>query len=600
MQLPPNDQSTRSRRAWRTNPALPSVRPPTTPVYVSASQRQRWPQFPAHRRALTVRRVFFQLGLLGCLLGLCFWLLFPLFGEALPGSFAARTLPRALPWLTRLFWTGLFPGLVAALAHLSWLPLALTSPIAISNLALLLLGVAGLLLLLAARVSRQALSERLPGELLRWLLLLVCLFTLLFGTLFVLWPGGLSQEALLSGLYGRLILVYHANPYLVSPAALARDPLYRALTPGSFVSPLAGPLWLDLTVLPAWLSQSDPVRVVLAFRTAGLGLHLANALLLWGILAKLKPEMRLTGTIFYAWNPVFLLLGVSEAQMDLAAIFFLLVGVFLLQRRSLLLGWTCSVLAALINPLCLLLLPLFLRVLSREMRMVSRTGRLLWWLLCILLSLFIVVMAYAPYWSGLGISGIARHLGAVFWPVGAQASLLAALNRLPIVGWPPAAWLLLPAHWLLLPTVCIAGLLILGVWIIDNLELALLFSSWIFLVLFLLLPINTPWLILLPLALSLASSSRRTVLLAHLLGAGALVAYCLAYWPSQWSGQALVTIGLAALIWGWTLFFLSTWQMTHQEAEDEDQPGRKRLSLSRPSWPSRPAAWPSRPGGRRL
>ena len=555
---------------------------------------------PAGKRASTLRNIFFQLVLLGFLLGLCFLLLYPLFGEALPSSFVAQALPRAFPWLTRLFWTQRLPELVTLLSHASWLNLQGASPVAVANLALLVLGVAGLLLLLAARLGQQATRERLQKGPMFVLLLLVCLFALGFGALFVLLPGGLSQQMLLSGLYGRLILVYHANPYLVNSGLLTHDPLYRALVPASFVTSQAGPLWLDLSVLPAWLARDNPLTVVLAFRVAGLALHLINALLIWGILARLKPEMRLAGTIFYAWNPVFLLLGVSEAPMDLATIFFLLFGAFLLQRRSLLLGWACFVLAALINPLCLLLLPLLLRVLAKEMRVGARGGRTSWWLLCVLLFALIVVLAYAPYWSGLGIDGIAQRLQAVFWEDGAQSSLLAALSKLPFASWPPAAWLLTPHRWLLLPAVIIGGLLLLGIWITDNLELALLFSSWIFLALFIFLPINTPWLILLPLALALASSSRRTGLLAHLLAAGALVAYCLAYWPGHWSGQALVTIGLAALVWGWTLFFLSTWQMTHQEDDEEEEQGRRRLSLSRPSWPARPAAWPaSRPGWRR-
>src|SRR5258708_31803705 len=40
------------------------------------------------------------------------------------------------------------------------------------------------------------------------------------------------------------------------------------------------------------------------------------------------------------------------------------------------------------------------------------------------------------------------------------------------------------------------------------------------------------------LPISLASSSRRTSLLAHLLAAGALVAYVLASWPGHWDGPA--------------------------------------------------------------
>ncbi|HEY3991425.1 MAG TPA: hypothetical protein VGM01_00975 [Ktedonobacteraceae bacterium] len=599
MQQPPYDQSTRSLRAGRTNPSLPSVRLPTTPVYVPAAPRQRWPQLATGRRVSPLRRVFWQFMLFGFLLILCFWLLFPLFGDALPGSFVAQALPRAFPWLVDFSWTRLFPGFVALLSRVPWLDLQASSPVGFANLALMLLGIAGLLLLLATNAARFAAKERLPKGPMRLLLLVVCLFTLLFGVMFALLPGNVSQAALLSGLYGRLILIYHANPYLVSAGSLAGDPFYRALTPGSFVSPLAGPLWLDLTVLPAWLAQNSPVTALLTFRAIGLGLHILNALLLWSVLAKLKPETRLTGTLFYAWNPAILLLGMSEAQMDLATIFFLLLGAFLMQRRSLLLSWTCFALAALINPLCLLLLPLFLRALHIEMRQTSRGGRTLHWLLYVLLFAVIVVLAYAPYWSGLGINGIILHLGTAFWQNGAQSSLLAALSKLPFATWPPTGWLLVPSHWLFLPAVIVGGLLLLGIWIIDTLELALLFGSWIFLALFILLPVNAPWLILLPLALALASSSRRTALLAHLLAVGALVAYCLAYWPDHWSGLALVTIGLVVIIWGWTLFFLSTWQMTHHEDEDEEQPTRKRVSLSRPTWPSRPAAWPSRPGSRR-
>ncbi len=598
MQQPP-PQSIRALRTGRTHAALPSAHVPTTPVYVSSSLRQRWPQLPTGKRASTLRRTLLRLVLIGFLLGFCFVLLYPLFGAARPDSFMARELPRALPWLAGLLWTQRWPALVALLSRVSWLNLRAAAPSAMVNLALLVLGVTALLLLLAGRVGQLATKERLPKGSMAGLLLVVWLFTLLFGILFVLLPGGLGQDTLLSGLYGHLILVYHANPYLVNASSLANDPLYRALTPGSFVSPLLGPLWLDLTVLPAWLAQNDPLKLVLTLRAAGLGLHLLNTLLLWAILSRIKPEIRLSSTIFYAWNPALLLLGVSEAPQDLATLFFLLLGAFLLQRRSLLLSWACLVLAALINPLCLLLLPLFLRALARELRLATRGGRVFWWLLCLLLFAVIVVLAYSPYWSGLGLNGIALRLRAVFWQDSAQSSLLAALSKLPFANWQPAAWLLTPHHWLLLPAVIIGGLLLLGMWVTDNLELALLFSSWIFLALFFFLPVNTPWLILLPLVLALASSSRRTALLAQLLATGALVAYCLAYWPDHWSGLALVTIGLAALIWGWTLFFLSTWHMTHHEEDEEGQPMRKRLSISRPSWPSRPAAWPSsRPGFR--
>src|SRR5581483_1996054 len=151
MQQPPRIQTSRALRAGRTHPALPRVTPATTPVYVPASQRQRWPQLPAERRAFTLRRVACELLLIGLLLGLCFWLLFPLPRMMRPTSSAAQLLPGLFPWLLRLSWPDHLPWLVSAVSRVSWLDVRTASPLTVSNLALLLLGMALLLLLLAAR-----------------------------------------------------------------------------------------------------------------------------------------------------------------------------------------------------------------------------------------------------------------------------------------------------------------------------------------------------------------------------------------------------------------------------------------------------------------
>jgi hypothetical protein len=535
----------------------------------------------------------------GLLLGLCFWLLLPLPGEAQPASSAAHLLPALFPWLPALWWPGHLPWLVTALSHLAWLDVRGGLPAAASNLAVLVLGMALLLLFLTARLCRQAARERLSQRAMNVLLALLCLVALLCGICCVLLPAALTQEALLCGLWGHVALAYHLNPYLLAGAdrLLARDPLYLALLPGSFAAPqILGPAWLDLTIPLSWLARDTPALVVLVFRLAGLGLHLLNALLIWAILGKLKPELRLPGTLLYAWNPVFLLLGIVEMQAQLAVIFFLLLALVLLQHRLLQLSWVALLLAALVYPLCLLLLPLFLRPLAREARLLARRSRFFWWTGLLGVSVLVVTLAYAPYWPGLGAGGIALHLRAVFWPDAMPGSLLAALQNLPFASWPPGAVLLHHAHWMALVGLLVGGLLLLGMWVTDTLELALLFASWILLALVLLFPLNLPWLILPSLALSVASSSRRTALLAYLLGAGSLLAYGLAFWPARWGGLALITLGLPALIWGWLLFFVSTWQMTHHDEEEAHaQQRRRRPGLSRPSWPARPAAWPARP-----
>lgn len=598
MQQPP-EQASRALRLRRTRSDLSSV--PARPIYISATQRQSWPQLPVSKRPSVLRKSALWLMVYGVLLGGCFLLMYPLLFRIQTTAAAGLSLTTAFPWLTSLFWTR-SSWLVATIGQISWLNVETNPAQGGINLWLLLLLFSLALFFLAARECRRALNGQSGQRQIRFLVFLLGAFTLLFGLLFVFLPGSISQGTLLAALDGQLIAIYHMNPYLISPAVVAHDALYRTLDPGVLAVPQTGPLGLDLTVPLAWLIQDRPAFALLDFRLAALFLHLLNALLIWQILAKLKPEARLAGTLLYAWNPAVLLLGVSEVHADIAVIFFLLLSIFLLQRKVLLVSWVCLLLAALINPLCLLLGPLLLHALLKETRDLAAGRRILWWIGLWCVSFLVVVLAYAPYWSGLGIAGIVSLASQTFWQHTAQHSLLAALEQLPFAGWPPAAWLLEPHHWLILLALTVGILFLLGIWIADNAELLLLFGSWIFLALALLLPVSSPWLILLPLALALASSSHRTSLLAHLLALGSLLAYALLLQTSTWSGQALVTIGLPALIWGWTLFFLSTWEMTHPEETETGvvarTPRRSGISLSRPSWPSRPAAWPSRPGAR--
>jgi hypothetical protein len=111
------------------------------------------------------------------------------------------------------------------------------------------------------------------------------------------------------------------------------------------------------------------------------------------------------------------------------------------------------------------------------------------------------------------------------------------------------------------------------------------------LALLVLLPTYWPWYLLVPLALSLSSANSRTLQLTQLLTIGALISYYFWLWQPVWLSQAFVTVGIPLLIWGWSLFFRSTWEMLHANRERELEPSpiakpAPRRGLSRPSWPA--------------
>jgi hypothetical protein len=152
-------------------------------------------------------------------------------------------------------------------------------------------------------------------------------------------------------------------------------------------------------------------------------------------------------------------------------------------------------------------------------------------------------------------------------------------------------WVVTPAHWAIGVLIVAGCFLLLSLWLAHTLELALFCTSWLVLLLILLLPMYWPWYIILPLALALCSANRGTVFLTVLLSLGALLCYYWWQYPNVWQGQALSTIGLPLVIWGWAEFFTSTWHMTRPVLPPETKKRRgisNFVRRSRPSWLSRP------------
>jgi hypothetical protein len=552
------------------------------------------------KRPQFAKRAALKLLGLGLLLALLYLAMYPLLaGAGTDNILAKQALYGMFPWLPRLFWTSWasFP-----IHGLNDLPVFNSSNGASSttvgnagaNLLLALFIVAFVVILFAVRIGGKIARERLSSQDRSLLFWTVFILTASFGVIFFFAPGVMSQENFLYATYGRLVTVYHVNPYLISPAVFSTDLLHSLTSDTGLGVTHYGPLWIDMTLPVVVVARESVANIMVGFRLVGLVAYLANTLLIWAILAKLKPELRVSGTLLFAWNPLVLLVGVSEMHYEIVVILLLLLGALFYQHRFFMIAWICVLLATLVNIFCLLLLPFFLKLLWKETRVMPGDRRFLWWLGLSYLSCVIVVLAFAPYWPGWGLSGFVSNAQQTFVQNSAVNSLDAAILHLPI-GFPTfLSWIAAPRLWTILAAVAVGSLLVFGLWLADTLELVLLFSSWIFLALAVLMPVQWPWLMLLPLALAIVSTSRRTILLAMLLAMGAVLEYYFLLLPKAWPELALVTMGLPLLVWGWALFFTATWLMTRRE--DTEQPLPRSMSLrsfsfsrppllSRPSWP---------------
>lgn len=587
------EQGQSPMRQRRTQPALVGATAPTVPTFAQESAQTAGPyepERPGKQAARQARHALWLLALPG-IGSIILWLaLAPLLSLITPAGDPAKTaLLRAFSWLPRLYWTNALPGIVQLLARALFFQVTTTAGAA--HLLLVLLGLSYIAALIAGRTGSNVMRSRLTAGNMRGLLALILLFAALAGCILLIVPGIMPQDMFLYGIYGRLVTVYHVNPYTAALALFKDDPVQQALTgsvPNTLSGAAPGPVWMDICIIASLLAGASAANVIIIFRLLGLLAHLANTGLIWLILAKHKPESRASAAILYAWNPLVLLLAVNGMHLDVFLILFFLLAIFTMQRRSFMLGWIFLILAALINLLALLVLPLFLRVLAREVQGKRADYKFLWWSGITALSVVVVALAYLPYWQGWGIDGILANARQTFLQDSAVNSLNAVLQRLPVHLPGAFAWLAAPHHWTLLAAIAVACILLFGAWLTDSVRMAIAFSSWIMLALLALLPQYWPWYALLPLTLALCSASRRAITLAQLLALGALASLYALLWQPVWSGLALLTIGLPVLIWGWALFFTATWDMLHANtgsapANAAQRPGRRGFS-----WPSRP------------
>ncbi|GCE18371.1 hypothetical protein [Dictyobacter kobayashii] len=411
----------------------------------------------------------------------------------------------------------------------------------------------------------------------------------------------LIRSMLQSGLYGKMVETYHLNPYTAPNALVAHDALQSLLAQlaksPSGTSSTVGPVWMDISILISLVAHGEPVRVILSWRMLALIAHLLNVGLLWSLASAQKPIQRISTTLFYAWNPLVLILGVAYAHPEIVFITLLLLSLLSLQRGAILLGWVFALLASLICLPGLVLLPLIFVYAIRR----AWSPGCGWFLLSLLgiisITALVVLLAYVPYWQGWGVSGMLAGIRAVFWQESAVNSLNAAVLSMPVHLPANLYQWVVPNKWSEAALIIMGLYVFIAIWFLNTFEALLQWSGGLLLLWIVLQPVCWPWYLILPLVVIGCSTNRKEILLMILLLIGALISYYFWQWSHVWEGQALVTIGVPCLIWGWALFFYSTWQMVHGDwrgggqAIDEDSRPQK---LRRPPWFSRPN-WSSRP-----
>ncbi len=128
---------------------------------------------------------------------------------------------------------------------------------------------------------------------------------------------------------GRITAVHGGNPYVQPSREYAFDPFMGYGSWQDATSPY-GPLWETLVGILCRLAGNRLLPNLLAFKGLALIGYMASVLLIAAIVRRVAPERALSGTLLFAWNPLVLFEGLSNAHNDLLVVALLLGAIWIL------------------------------------------------------------------------------------------------------------------------------------------------------------------------------------------------------------------------------------------------------------------------------
>jgi hypothetical protein len=212
-------------------------------------------------------------------------------------------------------------------------------------------------------------------------------------TLLVFAPPLQSHDLYQYLFYGKLAVVYHANPYLVPPAAHSSDPWFRYISWPDTRSEY-GPAWIALMSLVVWLTRGS-ISLAIVLEKGVCFLAAVSTTALFRLLPRQQgefghPEL---GVLVFGLSPLVLSSGALGGHAD-ALVCLGLVGAMVADSRHRP-NLTAALLALATLVKLYALIPLAVYLLARLIRTRGRAVG------SIALALCVLAGGYLPYWSGL-------------------------------------------------------------------------------------------------------------------------------------------------------------------------------------------------------
>jgi hypothetical protein len=218
-----------------------------------------------------------------------------------------------------------------------------------------------------------------------------------FAFLLLFAPPLLSGDVYSYAFHGRAMSVYHANPYLLTPATVPTDVFYPLI--GWRNSPsLYGPVFNYMSWLVTRIAGGGVASNVLGFKALALAFYAGCLPMVYGLARRLAPGRENFALLVVAWSPILLFHTIGGAHNDAVMAFFVLAGFFAYREDKPFTGLILVVLGVMIKTTAVLALAPFVVWYLRDP--LGRVSRRLAEIAVVVVV--VPVLLYMPFLSGPG------------------------------------------------------------------------------------------------------------------------------------------------------------------------------------------------------
>ena len=234
-------------------------------------------------------------------------------------------------------------------------------------------------------------------------------FFALFVVLFLFIPPFMTRDVYSYTFYGRVMSVYHGNPYIMIPANRPHDVFYP-LIGWRYNASVYGPVfnWLSFSITR--IAGNKVALNVFSFKFLAIAFYGACLPIIYSLTRRVSPGRENFALAVSAWCPILLIHICGGGHNDSLVAFFVLAGFLLYRKERAFLGLLAVTIAVMVKVTAVLALAPYVILYVRDKR-----GRPLPRLAAAAGGVaFVAALSYLPFWKGMDTFKSLKHMSKLY------------------------------------------------------------------------------------------------------------------------------------------------------------------------------------------